>query len=73
MKYELMLRSRANPRESIEAKHKKFLARLREIPHPWGVAGQELPPRPDCGTDTARSTKLSKRLGNGLFVAKQFA
>jgi hypothetical protein len=66
MKYELMLRSRANPRESIEAKHKKFFARLREMPEPWGMAGHELPPTPDCGKDTACSAKLSKRLGKGI-------
>jgi hypothetical protein len=66
MKYELMLRSRANPREPIEAKHKRFFSRLREMPQPWGIAGHEPPPAPDCGTHIAAGATISKLLGKGI-------
>lgn len=66
MKYELMLRARANPRESIEAKHERFFARLRDMPHPWGIAGQQAPQPPDVGGHELIGTTISKLLGKGV-------
>lgn len=66
MKYELMLRSRAIPHESYEAKHERFFARLCEMPHPWGIAGQEPPPAPSCGRDIGAGVTFSKLLGKGI-------
>jgi hypothetical protein len=53
-------------RRTYESKHERFFARLREMPHPWGLAGQEPPTAPSCGRDIAADVSLNKRLGKGI-------
>ncbi|MCG8448856.1 MAG: hypothetical protein MI725_04645 [Pirellulales bacterium] len=66
MKYQLDVCARANQHESIEQKHAKFFSRLREIPHPWGIDGQEAPPAPDIGGNLLVGVTISKLLGKGI-------
>jgi hypothetical protein len=66
MKYELMLRSRANPSEPYEEKHARFFARLRQMPHSWGMAGQEAPPCPKMGSRELDGVRFGKLLGKGI-------
>lgn len=66
MKYDLMIRSRGNPEKPYEEKHERFFARLRELPGPWGMMGQESPSAPSCGREIAADSPLGKLLGKGI-------
>jgi hypothetical protein len=66
MKYQLDVKARANPDEPYEEKHDRFFNRLRELPHPWGLAGQEPPPAPKMGSRELDGVRFSKLLGKGI-------
>ena len=66
MKYELLIRSRARRDETIEQKHARFVAGLRAIAPPWGLAGKATPPPPEPGEDLIADMLLSRYFGNGI-------
>lgn len=66
MKYDLMLRSRAKPHEPYEEKHARFFARLRDMPQPWGLAGQEPPVYPKMGSHELDGVRFGKLLGKSI-------
>jgi hypothetical protein len=47
----IMLYYRATHAESIEQRHSEFMANMARIGPPFGLAGMELPPVPDCGEE----------------------
>lgn len=66
MKYELIVRSRAQKSESIAQKHARFFSELSKIPQPWGIGGSAFPEPPDPGRNLGAGTSISKLLGKGI-------
>lgn len=65
-KFELNVRHRPTMAETIEQRFACFLATLRDLPPPWGLAeGKELR-LPPVGTGLSASAQLRGKLGTGI-------
>ncbi|MCZ2342870.1 MAG: hypothetical protein LC104_13935 [Bacteroidales bacterium] len=65
MKYELMIRARVNPAQSIEAKHNELLTSLSHIPSHWGFASIDVPV-PDIKHHLLATINLKRYLHKGI-------
>jgi hypothetical protein len=66
MKYELMLRSRVDPNQSIEEKHQDLISGLLQMRDAWGPITKELPKAPDPKTQLIAITNLTRYFGKGI-------
>lgn len=63
MKFSIELRARASQNMSIEEKHRLFVQSLVQVPNPWGINKDNLPPIPDAGSELVASFNLGDYLG----------
>jgi hypothetical protein len=66
MRYSLMLRSRANPNQSIEEKHAQFMSGLLEMTNAWAPITRDLPNAPDPGANLCVGINLLRYFGKGI-------
>ena len=66
MEYELMLRSRPDAGESVQAKHETFRAALMQLEGAWSGRAADWPAVPDPGSREMVEVRLSGRLGRGI-------